>query len=73
MNFLSAQVLKNTLATLGGEHQVEDDRIINTLFGKMGTRFTVGGVIDSQSCFAQGSNDVFGKTSLILNKQYPHD
>jgi hypothetical protein len=72
MEFLEAEVMKNFLATLEREHQVKNNRVIHILLSQMGAGFSVGSVVHGQSGFAQSSNDVLSKTSLVFNEEYTH-
>src|SRR5580704_5612138 len=44
MKSSSPQILEHTLTALAGKHQVEDDCIVETLFGEQRTGFAVGGM-----------------------------
>src|SRR5450631_4033865 len=73
MKFLSTQVLKDSLAALAGKHQVKHNRVINALLSEVRTRFSVCGMIHSQSGFAQRSNNVLSQPLLVFDQEYAHD
>jgi hypothetical protein len=68
----STQVPKNALPAFTRQHQVEDNRVIDSMFCKVGSAVAIGGSIYGEPRLTQSRNDVFRQPLLVFNQEYTH-
>jgi hypothetical protein len=66
------QVVKYLLSALAGQHQIEHDGVVNTLFRQMRPLVAVRGMIDGQSYFTQRGNDILCQALLVFDQKHTH-